>query len=101
MALGDGRVRGARRGTQGGGPVQKLKLGLTHGFERRLWFQIVKKKNCELKTIGFEIAFKTRLPFTNSTQCAPLYAKAGCDTNHGFEDRVPMPEGDGFKAERF
>ena len=51
MALGDGRVRGARRGTQGGGPVQKLKLGLTHGFERRLWFQIVKKKNCELKTI--------------------------------------------------
>jgi hypothetical protein len=28
------------------------------------------------------------------------YAEAGCDLNAGFEDRVPMPEGDGFKGRK-
>ena len=76
-----------------------MERGVTHGALQGAYaFHINRVEGVEAGICFFEDWFFSQivpLTFNNLRR----YAKAGCDTNHGFEDRVPMPEGDGFKAE--
>ena len=92
-ALGDNKETGLMMGgcgERGGGPkVGWCKLNPCLKAFESAWFPLLKLKYDEPSSdCGFDC--NLRCPYT----------EAGCDMGAGFEDRVPMPEGDGFKGRK-